>query len=94
MNAPAIKMTDLKLKPLSLQPISLSDANNYVAEVVYKGVTAECRFELIVNQFTVDIIDIDGESPRVVKEGDCQTLSVSLNSYWLLRSVRFHSHTL
>ncbi|KAL5263402.1 hypothetical protein ACHWQZ_G008688 [Mnemiopsis leidyi] len=60
------------------EPINLSDANNYVAEVVYKGVTAECRFELVVNEFTVDIIDIDGESPRVVKEGDCQTLSVKV----------------
>ena len=36
-----------------------------------------CSFELIVKKFTVDIIDIDGESPRVVKEGDCQTMSVS-----------------
>ena len=48
-----------------------------MAEVVHKGVVGECRFELVVNEFTVDIIDIDGESPRVVKEGDCQTMSVS-----------------
>ncbi|XP_063689126.1 IgGFc-binding protein-like [Bolinopsis microptera] len=60
------------------KPIKLADANDYVAEVMYNGVVGECRFELIVNQFTVDIIDIDGESPRVVKEGDCQTMSVKV----------------
>lgn len=57
--------------------MQLADEGSYSVEILYEGVVGTCDFHLTVNQFTVNIIDIDGESPRVVREGDCQTMSVS-----------------
>ena len=45
---------------------------------MFNGVTGECRFDVVVEPVPpANYIDIDGESPRVVMMGECQTLSVS-----------------
>ena len=47
-------------------------------EIVYEGVVGACLFELIVNPVPPKkLIELVGESPVVVKEGECATLSVS-----------------
>ena len=47
-------------------------------EVVYEGVVGGCLFDLIVNPVPPkNLIDLVGDSPVVVKEGECATLSVS-----------------
>lgn len=52
--------------------------NDYVCEIVFNGVVGECRFDMnVIPKPTTNLIDLDGDSPRVVKEGDCQTMSVS-----------------
>ena len=54
------------------------DDNEYIAEVIYNGVVGQCTFDLVVNPIpAINYIDIDGESPRVVRETECQTMSVS-----------------
>ena len=53
---------------------------SYVTEIVYNGVVGTCNFELLVNPYTVELIDIDGDSPQVVKEGACVTLKVKVVS--------------
>ena len=41
----------------------------------------ECTFDFVVKpKPTKNYIDLDGDSPRVVKDGECQTLSVSNNN--------------
>ena len=70
-----------KITPYSQtsQPAYKHDDNDYVAEIVFNGVVGECRFDVVVEPIPpADYIDIDGDSPRVVKMGECQTLSVSV----------------
>ena len=63
------------------QPANLLDDNQYVAEVIFNGVVGECTFDFTVKpKPSKNLIDLDGDSPRVVKDGDCQTLSVCLDS--------------
>ena len=45
---------------------------------MFNGVVGECKFDMVVIPIPpADYIDIDGESPRVVMMGECQTMSVS-----------------
>ena len=65
--------------PLPRQPAYKHDDDDYMAEIVFNGVTGECRFDVVVEPVPpADYIDLDGESPRVVMMGECQTLSVSV----------------
>ena len=62
----------------SPQPAQITDENDYVAEVTYNGVVGSCNFDLDVSPVPLkNLIDLEGDSPKIVKEGDCQTLSVS-----------------
>ena len=48
--------------------------------MIYKGVTGECTFKLIVNpKPPKSLIELDGDSPKIVKEGDCVKLSVRIS---------------
>ena len=43
----------------------------------------ECTFDFVVKpKPSKNYIDLDGESPRVVKDGECQTLKVR-TTYWI-----------
>ena len=62
----------------SPQRAQITDENDYVAEVTYNGVVGSCKFDLDVSPVPLkNLIDLEGDSPKIVKEGDCQTLSVS-----------------
>ena len=61
------------------QPAYLHDEQEYVAEVVFNGVVGECIFNLIVNQIPpANYIDLEGDSPKVVREGECVSMSVEV----------------
>ena len=45
---------------------------------MFNGVVGECKFDMVVIPVpAANYIDIDGESPKVVIRGECQTMSVS-----------------
>ena len=57
----------------------MADGGKYTAEVTYNGAVGTCSFNLVVNPVApIDIIDIDGDSPLYVLEGDCKELKVNL----------------
>ncbi|XP_063676239.1 uncharacterized protein LOC134812668 isoform X1 [Bolinopsis microptera] len=65
---------------LTIDPANLLDDNDYVTEIIFNGVVGECTFDFVVKpKPTKNYIDLDGDSPRVVKDGECQTLSVKVN---------------
>ena len=65
---------------LTINPVEIGDATDYVAEVLYKGIVGTCQFTLIVEEESpVSLIDIIGDSPKTVKEGECITMSVEVN---------------
>ena len=50
-----------------------------MAEVVFNGVVGECHFILVVNEIPpANYIDLEGDSPKVVREGECATMSVEV----------------
>ncbi|XP_063690218.1 uncharacterized protein LOC134822883 isoform X2 [Bolinopsis microptera] len=66
---------------LTVDPVYKHDDNDYKTEIVFNGVVGECTFDMVVIPVpAIDYIDIDGESPRVVIKGECQTMSVRILS--------------
>ena len=56
----------------------MGDGTDYIAEVVYHGVNGSCQFSLNVKEQS-PLIDLVGDSTKIVTEGDCITLSVELH---------------
>lgn len=45
--------------------------------MVFNGVVGRCEFDVSVVPLPLpDFVEIDGESPKEVEEGGCQTMSV------------------
>ncbi|XP_063676879.1 SCO-spondin-like [Bolinopsis microptera] len=64
---------------LTINPAQITDENDYVAEVIYNGVVGACKFDLdVIPVPPKNLIELEGDSPKTVKEGDCQTLSVNV----------------
>ena len=64
---------------LTINPADLTDGNSYICEVIFNGVVGQCDFKLAVNPVPdANYIDLDGDSPKEVKEGECATMSVKV----------------